>query len=720
MRNSAASIVPDPLQDLSTSPTGARPSWSRRAALMLIALLLAHATLIVVTIARLFPESPYNPPDTVNLRQLVTVTLLAFLGLAFGERQRPGLAVGLGALAVAVALFRPGTVLSALLILLDAWLVGIAVLRAVQRATGERDPIDAAWAVLCGLAIAIGLLAVSGRFTVHYPVAYAAVLALPLMLSLRRLPDVLGQAASLVAARSRRPPSERIWLALLATVIVVHLFVAAKPEVGFDAHTMHLQFARMLAVRHAWTYDVTRFAWAVMPLGADWMFALAYLLDGEACARLLNLAFGLVAGRILYSLIRTGAGALPALIGVTLFASAPLAYLVTGALFSETLWCAFLMGTLTAAVAWLRTRSAVALAALYLSAAGALQTKAISLLWLAPLCVWLAIAARGAALRWPTWPLRLAVIGALFIGAWPYANAAWRTGNPLFPFFNSVFRSPLFDTSVSFENVAYRAPLLPWTPYALVMNSGRFLEGAPGAPGFHWLLLIPIIAAAYALRRRRPLQWACIALGAAFFVLVFVQQSYLRYLLPALLVAAAAGGWALHDLPDRRAVRIGLTVAGVVLIAVNLRFMYTASWFNANLCRRCSFDAQARQQYIAHYAPLRVVSDWLNANLPDARVGFFLLDPSPAGYVGYSRAWSWHDSAGFRALKDARAADDVLALARGFGLTHVVVRVVTEPYEAAIVAFRDRDTRPMWQFDNYRVAVVAPAASPVTGTTAAR
>jgi hypothetical protein len=291
-------------------------------------------------------------------------------------------------------------------------------------------------------------------------------------------------------------------------------------------------------------------------------------------------------------------------------------------------------GTLTAAVAWLRTRSAVALAALYLTAAGALQAKAISLLWLAPLGAWLVIAARGAALRWPMWPmwpLRLAVIGALFIGAWPYANAWWRTGNPLFPFFNGVFRSPLFDTSASFENVMYRAPLLPWTPYALVMDSGRFLEGAPGAPGFHWLLLIPGHRRAYALRRRRPLQWACIALGAAFFVLVFVQQSYLRYLLPALLVAAAAGGWALQDLPDRRAVRIGLTIVGAVLIAVNLRFMYTASWFNASLCRRCSVDAQARQQYVVRYAALRVVSDWLNANLPDARVGFFLLDRARPG-----------------------------------------------------------------------------------------
>jgi hypothetical protein len=192
-------------------------------------------------------------------------------------------------------------------------------------------------------------------------------------------------------------------------------------------------------------------------------------------------------------------------------------------------------------------------------------------------------------------------------------------------------------------------------------------------------------------------------------VLVFVQQAYLRYLLPALLVAAAAGGWALQDLPDRRAVRIAVTLAGALLIAVNLRLMYTASWVNAQICRRCAFDEQARRAYVAHYAPLRIVSDWLNANVPDGRIGFFLLDPTPAGYVGYSRAWSWHDTAAFKPLTEARNADDILAVARRFGLTHVVVRVHTEPYEAMIAAFRDRDTRPMWRFENYLVAVVTPA-----------
>ena len=74
---------------------------------------------------------------------------------------------------------------------------------------------------------------------------------------------------------------------------------------------------------------------------------------------------------------------------------------------------------------------------------------------------------------------------AVTIAAWPYANAWLRTGNPVFPFMNALFRSPLFDATASFNNPLYNAPLRPWSPYELVWSSGRFIEGFDGAAGFH-------------------------------------------------------------------------------------------------------------------------------------------------------------------------------------------------------------------------------------------
>jgi hypothetical protein len=702
MNARAASSLADP-----------RP-WRRSAVVTLVALLVAHAALIVWTVARLFPENPYNPVDVIKLRQVAIPAALLFAAVAFAERRRPACGVALATLIVATALFLPGTVMTVALLLIDAWLIGDMLLRGLQRTAPSASRPDAGLATLTGLALFIGLISICGQFKVHYTPVYAVLLVVPMLAALRMLPQYFVRIGALRREPASTSVAERIWLAMLGTVVVMHLFAAAKPEVGFDAHTMHLQFARLVAAWHAWPYEVQRYAWAVMPLGADWMFAGAYLIGGESSVRLLNVVFGIITGILLYRLVRLYAPRLPALVSVALFASAPLAFLVTGLLFSETLWCAFVLGTLTAALEWLKTRSSAALCALYLLAAGALQTKAISILWLIPLALALVVASRGAVLALRGSRLRAAVAGALLIGVWPYTNAWWRTGNPVFPFMNGVFRSPLYDTARSFDNVAYKQALLPWTPYELVVDSGRFLEGAPGAPGFHWLLLLPLIAVAFAWRRHNRVQWACVALGIVFFVAVYLQQAYLRYLLPTLLVAAAAAGWALADLPDGRKVRVVTAVLGALLIALNLRFMYTASWTHAQLCPRCAFDAEARTRLITRYAPLSLVSEWLNAHIPNARVGFFTMqDPSPAGYTGYSRSVHWHDAAVYEAFLHARNADAILEITRAWQLTHVVVHVVAAPYERAITDFRDRYTEPVWEFENYRVAriVSAPAAA---------
>src|SRR5207253_4137972 len=118
--------------------------------------------------------------------------------------------------------------------------------------------------------------------------------------------------------------------------------IVAKPEVGYDANAVHLLFAQLIAEHHRWNFDVARYAWAAMPLGADWSFAAAYLLSGESATRLLNFGFGAVALELAFRTMRRFADREIALAITALLASMPLAFLVTGSLFSEGLWIAFL------------------------------------------------------------------------------------------------------------------------------------------------------------------------------------------------------------------------------------------------------------------------------------------------------------------------------------------------------------------------------------------
>lgn len=675
-------------------------------------LLAIHAGIIAWALADPFatPRLDYRP------REFLVVTLAGLTGfgvvLAWRGSYTRALALG-GMLLAAVILLTPGVVIVVGLCGLNAFLTGRRVIR-WTRSTGEfdADPISFSLATLIGLSVWIGVLSLVLSLKIHYAPVYAAALFVPLLVWWRDSLRAIRHLTRLLRPNARNPDwTERGWISLLLTLVVLHLFIVAKPDAGYDANTMHLQIPLLVAHAHRWSYDVGRYAWAVMPMGADLTYVATYLLGGETAARLANFGFGALAWRLLYELVRRHARRDVAWASVCLVASTPLAFLETGTLFVENLWTAFLLGTLALALDHANDRSPARLPAIALVAAGALQCKAIGIIWIAPV---LALVAYGAWRRQSFRNLNLASVVVLAAAAvfalWPYANAWVRTGNPVFPFLNALFRSPYFDSLTSFTNPLYTTPIRLWSFYETVVSSGRFIEGADGAAGMHWLLLLPVIALAF-LRRRPLAQWLCLALAAAFFAIVFTQQSYLRYLLPAFLLIAVLGGWALNDIPDRRATRVALLLVGGALCLVHIRFMYTASWINATLCPGCAFDAKARANYVGNYLPDRIVSDYLNRNLPEARVGFFMLNaPSPAGYVGYSRSANWHDYPVFGALARAKSVDDVVAIANRYRLTHAVFREShVDSENAAIREFRKHHTTPTWRFGDIVVTMIRPA-----------
>jgi hypothetical protein len=431
------------------------------------------------------------------------------------------------------------------------------------------------------------------------------------------------------------------------------------------------------------------------------------MLGGEYAARLQNLVFGAIAAQFVYGLSREYAGREISLALVVLLVSTPLAFLVTGSFFSETLQLAYLMGALYLTLGYMRSQSPAAFAALAWEAAGALQSKLTSIVWLAPRC-WRTRAISPGGRDVQTRSMELPGPSLSPRPSWPHGRMrtlGQRTGNPVFPFMNALFHSPFFDTSTSFTNPLYNTPLQPWRVYEMLLTSGRYIEGSGGAAGWQWLLLLPVVFLSF-LRRQPATRWLCLGLLVIFFVAIFIQQAYIRYLLPAFALFTVLGAWALADLPDGQRKRAAILIIGFALCALNLRFIYAGSWPNATLCLRCSMDAKARRDYLGLYDPDRIVADYLNASVPRGRVGFFMPDMvSPAGYTGYSRSNNWHDYATSAAMATAQSAEDVLAIARRNLLTHAVVPAPsTDEGPSAMKAFRDKYTVPIWQFRGRAVA----------------
>lgn len=670
----------------------------------LVAALAVHAALVAPAVQRAAPVHPDWPRYGV-----IAVAAVAMWQIARRFPTRMASVAFVGCVALAVALLGPGPVAVIGLMVANAVVVGTRFLSwTVDRCAAEIVDRGLALPTMAGMALWIGLMAASAEFPVHRPLVYATLLIVP-FLAFPRTTAAVAEKAGSAFAGAELNPSERWWIGALAVVAIVHLFVIAKPEVGYDASTMHLQFAEMMAKDGYWRYDVTRFAWAVMPLGADHAFAAAYLLGSEAAARLFNLAAGALALSLLYRLARRTSRRDAALASITLFASSSLAFVETGSLFSEPLWLAFLLATLVAALEWACDwKDALSLIACALAAAGAMQTKAISVVWLGPLVVGVAgiALAHRSAPRWNI-PIAVAAVLAAVIAAWPYANAWVRTGNPVFPFINRIFGSPYIDAARSFNNAAYNMALRWSTPYDIVLDAKSYIEGRNGSSGFHWLLAYPLVVIA-ALRARSRETLAILLLAAVFFAGVYTQQSYLRYLVPFFALLSVLFAFGLSSLPDTRLTDISVRTVGLLLLLLNLHFIGAGGHGHHTLCLRCSVDPKIRAEYVFENAPLRTVGGFLNRQLPDARVAYLVVNgPSPAGFVGYARSSNWHDQPFFNAVVNASSAEDVLALVRRHGLDHAVfeVRPDSQPVPA-IAQFRERYTTTVWQRGGFVVAKI--------------
>lgn len=596
-----------------------------------------------------------------------------------------------------VAIATPGAVASTALLLASAWMTGGALL------AWARIPADALIATLCGIAIWIGVFALTIALRVHSEPVHAG-LALAVLLVGRSRAAEGAALAWRELGRSRAASSaEQAWMVLLGSVALLHVVVAAKPEVGYDAIAMHLQFAEHIARDHTFRFGAERYAWAFMPLGADYAFATAYLMGGEPAARLANLAFGAGAAALVYRLARVAAPREPALAVTTLFCAMPLAFLETASLFSEPLWLAFLLGALWCVVGP-AAQGQRFLAPFALLCGGALATKAISLPWvglLGPFALWLA---RSTVRPSPLDGRRggvLLLVG-VGIGAWTYVNAWVQTGNPVFPFMNHVFGSPLFPSEQALRNSHYALPLHPLVPWSMVLHSGRYLEARDGAMGLAGLFTLPLVGTYLVMRRERR---ALLLAGfcALFFVAVFVQQAYLRYLIPAFAVTAVLAAWALGSLPQNRRTGSIVLLAGVALLAFDLHMIATAHHPNATPCLGCIRDAKARDDYVMTYAPLRALARRANAELPDARIGFVLPnEPTPAGYVGYARgATGWHDVEFFYKVILHSSEDGLREVIRKERLTHLVWRDPPSLEGRTLTAFARDHSDVLWRVGPY-------------------
>jgi 4-amino-4-deoxy-L-arabinose transferase-like glycosyltransferase len=382
----------------------------------------------------------------------------------------------------------------------------------------------------------------------------------------------------------------------LIFILMAHWLVALKPEVSSDGLAMHLALPMQVAQETKWDFDFQQKAWAVMPIGGDSLYTAAYLFGGELAARLANLGMLLLIVALIVSACRRWLTVWQAFLTAALFVSTPLVQLVTGSLFVENVWGALVVGAMLALARFWESGDAaeVPIAGLLLGAAIAVKLMAIVFL--------LPAAVLGLAACWRHKKLAAFAAGAVLIavlGSPPYLYAWAKTGNPVFPFANTIFRSPYYPSP--FVDPRFDERLSWKTPYDMTFHSARYFEGQGGGTGFQFLVLL--LPALLLLRKRFP--WLLAGAGASVILVLLIVLPNFRYLYPALPLLSIAIGNILVEWP----VLGSCAMAGITVL--NLYFLPASGWYHRDFAFFKHSDARA---YVERAAPIRSLIAFLNHN----------------------------------------------------------------------------------------------------------
>lgn len=610
---------------------------------------------------------------------------------------------GIAAAAIALITGTAGALLVVIWIALASHVVGSTVLTMWSKRNDNPSPLIA---VLVGAVIYGALIGLAAHRPINYPGVYAVALALPVIFGWRQVRVTLLSMKAFARSKSTS------WLDLLIVgVALLHFVVGLMPETGHDALASHLFIPAHLAARHAWGFDVSLYAWAVMPMMGDWLFSLGYMLAGEEGARLVNVGFVLATCCLVRELVLWAGGSrIGAKWGALLLLTTPLTLLESSSLYIESVWAAFAVaGSLSLFRALQRDdQRPVDIRSAAILLGGALAAKAITLAILPGLFIVFLVRFRVWATKASAGRFARALGFFALVGCIPYLTAWVLTKNPLFPYFNEIFRSKLWPLA-NFQDSRWTKGFKWDTLYQATFHTETFLESWPGASGFQWLvLLLPAVVLVARKGKQRAL--AILFVGAMSAVVTFQSIAYLRYIFPAFVLMAALIAVAFSQ--QENAAPMGkraLWIAASVVILLNLVFLKSATHYG-DIVAKPLLSSTGREAFLRERLPIRSAVDVVNKlNLDDAPVAVF-SSPLGAGLhadalypswynLNFEQAVSSADSTGAMGKALVRAGGDYLILDSGWGTPEQrkLVEDASEPV-AAFVPIAVRRVKDQYRF----------------------
>ncbi len=591
---------------------------------------------------------------------------------------RTSVATGI-ALAIVLLLARTlglTAVVAALLLLCASLVVG----EKIQARTGSQGYVVS---MLCGVAVMTGVTGWLLPFSVHGFLTYLVVLGAICYVGRRRIFDAFRRGRRhwnlAICAAPAQAAFAMFIIAVAATALVL-------PTIQYDDIAYHMLLPTQLLSLGRYKMDVASQGWALAPWASDIFQGYVAVLAGrvergsaDACWFLMTLLGLWQLGRIIG--LRAGLRWL----ALAAYASIPLVVYLNASMQAENAIAAATVALVVIAAKGLRYNKDGVILPLVIVSGLVVALKATQALLVLPFALVLLVKykpARFTRLVIPRLPLGFAVCGSSYFYAW------FVTGNPVYPIFNGIFKSP-FGPAVNFQDRRWNQGLHWDSLWQITFHTDKFQEVYPGALGFTLLALSGCVLISVF---RPRLRW--ISLSLLFCMVgMFLGTQYVRYILPAMapLFPVALMVWQGLNFQ-----KIG-AFALVALALLNTIFTPSCNYlFNGDIAWQVLGGINEAQGDVREGIEKRIAPELLVQRYLQSRYGqnyfVYLADPGRpflGPFEGRAVTLTWYDSsfanAAANADADASGASWVELFART-GIDHVITQDATsEPLRHALL-----------------------------------
>lgn len=438
--------------------------------------------------------------------------------------------------------------------------------------------------LFAGLGILAMLLWLSTFYNIGYKSLFFGASAILIIWRRSNIAMYVRQCARLIAATNRTSPCA---IPILLLAFGVYIAAASVPVSHHDSLVQHLPIPLTILNSPNWSYDVTQNVgfgnFALLP-HMLYLYLLAFATP-KACA-LLNVVVSFLICLSLMRISRYVNRSNTVITGVVLlYLTTPLIMYLSIILFVDLYPVLFVCGVLAVITPLRPDRIAANSPLLCLLLGIAFFAKPQSLAFIIPCATVIAFSLVFAFVK-----RRLSVSQTLwrsvlspFLFLLPFAPAmlvVWhKTGNPVFPFMNGLFKSPYF-TTVNFVDGFNSHPLgFNFSSLlSLVFHTSRNTENPDGCLGLAPLLLLAAPIALVLCRKRSFLALLGLVLAS---YLISISLTYnLRYQMGAIAITTLLAALIVYCLasvlPWKRAVAPLATACILGLIIPNLLFIFHA------------------------------------------------------------------------------------------------------------------------------------------------